>query len=151
MDVPGLTGIEAIGDANVGRVAIAADIGVMSTSGGLWVSHSRIETSRIGIISSAPTYLSNDVVHVTDGPGTEYGVLGTGRLAGMHLTVVGTAGPSYGVRAYRVAGGTASIDLDNSTITGFDDDLSAGADAISLANIKVDYCNFATTLAAPGA
>jgi PKD domain len=122
----------------------------MSTSGGLWVSHSRIETSRIGIISSAPTYLSNDVVHVTDGPGTEYGVLGTGGLAGMHLTVVGTAGPSYGVRAYRVAGGTASIDLDNSTITGFDDDLSAGADAISLANIKVDYSNFATTLAAPG-
>jgi hypothetical protein len=63
---------------------------------------------------------------------------------------VGTAGPGYGVRAYRVGGGTASVDLDNSTITGFDHDLSAGADPISLANVKVDFSNFATKLEAPG-
>ena len=147
---PGLVAIETTGLAVIERSSIAADVGVESTSGTLGLAQSNIDTSRIGVLSSAAMYLLDSVIHVTGGAATEYGVLGTADVAAVHLTVVGTAGPSYGIRAYRPGGGTAVQHVDNSTVTGFDDDLSAGAGPLGLASIAVSHSNYSTTSVEPG-
>jgi hypothetical protein len=150
VDVPGLTGIEAIGNSIIAGTSITAGVGLKSTTGILEIFRSRIDTDRIGVISSVPTSIFDTLIHVRDGAGIEYGLLGTGDVTAAQLTVVGSASPSYGVRAFRLGGGSALHELDNSTVTGFDNDLSAASDGLSLAGISVAYSNYSSTLVSPG-
>jgi PKD domain len=150
VDTPGLKGFETSGEAAVQSSSIAADVGVQSTSGILGIAQTRIDTGRVGVVSSVPTYLFDSAIRVTGGTGIEHGVMGTGQVMASHLTIAGTGNPTYGVRAYRLGGGSALHELDNSTVTGFESDLSAGADGLSLASIAVQYSNYSTASASPG-
>jgi hypothetical protein len=148
--VPGLTGAETSGDAFLGDASVTADVGVKSTAGNLWIARSSIETRRIGVLGSIPMNLSNTLIHVTGGAATEYGLMGTATVDATHLTIVGSGPAEYGVRAFRVGGGAALTTLHNTTVTGFVDDLSAGAGPLGLASIAVDHSNYASTLVSPG-
>jgi hypothetical protein len=92
----------------------------------------------------------DSIIRVSDGDGLEYGLLGTAAVEATHLTMVGIGSPTYGVRAYRLGGGSASQHLNNSTITGFENDLSAGADGFSQTSLEVAYSNYSTALVLAG-
>ena len=150
VDVPGLRGVESSGIALVLGSSIRAEVALMATSGAVGIAHANIETSRIGILSAGQLSVFDTLIHVSGGAGIEYGVLGTNETTVRHVTMVGTGAPTYGMRAYRQGGGSALHTLDNSTVTGFENDLSAGADGLSLASIAVKYSNYATKLVSPG-
>jgi PKD domain len=150
VSTPGLRGIETTGESQVADSSITADAAVVSTGDQLLIARSAIESSRVGIVSSATLLAFDTLIHVSGGDGLEYGVLATSAAAATHLTVVGTGNPTYGVRAFRLGGGSALHHLNNSTVTGFENDLSAGADGLSLASIDVDYSNYSSTLVSPG-
>jgi hypothetical protein len=150
VDLPGLRGIETSGTALVLGSSIRADVALMATSGTVGIAHANIESSRIGILSAAELFVFDSLIHVNAGDGIEYGILGTREATVRHVTMVGTGAPTYGMRAYRQGGGSALQTLDNSTVTGFENDLSAGADGLSLASITVKYSNYATKLESPG-
>jgi hypothetical protein len=148
--VPGLTGIETSGGPLVAATKITADVALMSTGGALTITHGNIESSRIGILSAGQLVLLDTLIHVSGGAGIEYGLLSTGETTVRHVTIAGAGAPTYGMRAYRQGGGTALQTLDNSTVTGFESDLSAGADGLSIARIEVKFSNYATKLVSPG-
>ena len=148
--VPGLTGIETSGGPLVAATKITADLALMSTGGALTITHGNIESSRIGILSAGQLVLFDTLIHVSGGAGIEYGLLSTGETTVGHVTMAGTGAPTYGMRAYRQGGGTALQTLDNSTVTGFESDLSAGADGLSIARIEVKFSNYLTKLVSPG-
>jgi PKD domain len=147
---PGLTGVETIGDASVNRSFIAADVGVTSTGGMLLFVNSRIEAKLAGIVSSVPAELRSTLVHVSGGTGTEIGVVSRSAMTATHVTVVGGGDAGLGALAYKKGGGSASLTLANSTVTGFEHDLSAGAEAPSLASMSVSYSNYSSKLLSPG-
>jgi len=147
---PGLNGIETIGDATVAGSLIAANVGVTSTSGTLSVLSSRIETDLVGISSKVPSEIRNTLVHVSGGTGTEAGVITNSAMTATQVTVAGTGGFGLGVRAYKHGGGLASLALANSIVTGFEHDVSAGADPLSLASVSTSYSNYSGKLVSPG-
>jgi hypothetical protein len=140
--VPGLDGIETIGAAEVSRSLIEADVGIQAKSGPLAIAWSRIEASHIGIDADTATDVSNTLIRVSGGAADGAGITCTASVNANQLTVVGTGSPAYGVRAFKLGGATAYASVSRSTVTGFEHDLSTGADALSHSTIVANRSNF---------
>ena len=148
---PGLKGMETVGNALVRSAYIEADVGMHAKTGTLVIAGSRIETTRLGIHGDAPVDVSNTLIHVSGGPGAEAGIMTTGLVNASQVTVAGTGSATYGVRAHKLGGGSASLTVSNSTVTGFEHDLSVGADPLSQATIWAPgSTNYLSTQVLPG-
>ena len=149
--VPGLRGIETTGDNFVSRSHISASVGIKASGGGSFgMGQSRIDTDRVGVVTTVPTQLYDTLIHVTGGPAVEHAVATNAPLTGHQLTLVGTGASRYGLLASRSGGGSTLVTLRSSTVTGFEDDLVAAGDPISLAGIAASYSNYNTSLELPG-
>ena len=147
---PGLKGIESNGNAEVIYSHVRADVGVEAKFGVLLVADALIETSRLGIRSDAPTNVYTAVIHVRGGPATEAGILSSSVVTTTHVTVAGTGDSTYGVRVNKLGGESASAGLSNTSVTGFEHDLSASADVLSHSTIWARHSNWVTAEELPG-
>jgi hypothetical protein len=147
---PGLNGVETIGTATVAGSFIGAEVGVTATSGSLVMVNSRIAAGLAGIVSSVSAELRDTLIHVKGGAASEFGVLTNGAMTASQVTIAGTGDPEAGVLAYGQDGESASLILANSTVTGFQVDVSAEADALGAASVSTSYSNYSSKLIAPG-
>jgi hypothetical protein len=147
---PGLTGVEADGNAEVIYSHVRAEVGVEAKFGVLLVADALIEASRLGIRNNAPTDVYNTLIHVRGGSATEAGILSSSVVTATHLTVAGAGDSTYGVRVNKLGGESASAGLSNTSVTGFEHDLSASADVLSHSTIWARHSNWVTAEELPG-
>jgi len=148
--VPGLTGIETIGSNEVNGSRISARMGIKSSGAQLFVAQSRIDTDLIGVVNTSAAQLMDTLIHVSGGGGFQHGVATNAPLTASQVTVVGTGAPEYGILASRAGGGSTPVTVRSSSVTGFQSDLVAAGDAISLAGVSVSYSNYAGELELSG-
>jgi PKD domain len=71
-------------------------------------------------------------------------------MTASQVTIAGTGSPERGVLAYGQDAESASLTLANSTVTGFEVDVSAGADALGAASVWTSYSNYSSELISAG-